>query len=107
MSGRSRSSTRIVGPDIDLAAEVILDSQGRRVDEEYVRRALDEVEEDIVRRAGRPSLTGAPRHSPHVTFRLTPELKSRAEREACERGVSVSQLARLALEQFIGSDTET
>jgi hypothetical protein len=50
MTGWPGSAMRIVGPDVDLAVEVILDSQGRRVDEEYVRRALNDVEEDITRR---------------------------------------------------------
>jgi hypothetical protein len=40
----------IVGPEIDVDSEVILDSKGRRVDQAYVDRALAEVEEDLRRR---------------------------------------------------------
>ena len=93
----------ITGPEIDLETEVVLDSKGRRVDGEYVARALADVEEDLARRAGRPSLTGRSEHSPHISFRTTPELKERAERTAQERGISVSQLAREAFERFLAS----
>lgn len=54
-------------------------------------------------RAGRPSLTGKALHSPQVTFRVTPELRARAEAEAKARGTTVSQLAREAFERFFAS----
>lgn len=44
----------IIGPEIDLDSEVILDSRGRRVDQAYLDRALAEVEEDLSRRWDRP-----------------------------------------------------
>lgn len=103
MSRKSMSSQRIVGPEIDLDSEVLVDSKGRRVDRAYVDRALAEVEEDVARRAGRPSLTGESAHSPHVSFRITPELKARAEQAAREQGTTVSNLAREALEQYLAS----
>lgn len=98
---RTRRDPRITGPDVDLDAEVILDSRGRRVDQAYADRALAEVEADVARRAGRPSLTGRSEHSPHVSFRTTPELKARAEQEARSRGVTVSALAREAFERYL------
>ena len=94
---------RISGRDVNLSTEVILDSKGRRVDKAYIARALDEVEQKITRRAGRPSLTGTSAHSPHVTFRITPDLKAQAEREARHRGITVSQLAREALESYLNA----
>lgn len=103
MSRKKASTVRIVGPEVDLDRDVILDSKGRRVDQAYVDRALTEVEEDVTRRAGRPSLTGEPAHSPHITFRTTPELKARAELAAHKRGTTVSQLAREAFERFLAS----
>ena len=103
MSRKATSSQRIVGPEIDLDSEVLVDSKGRRVDRAYAERALAEVEEDIARRAGRPSLTGKSEHSPHVSFRITPELKARAEQAAREQGTTVSNLAREALEQYLAS----
>lgn len=103
MARRSQRSTHIGGPEVDLAREAIVDSQGRRVDQEYVDRALTEVEEEVRRRAGRPSLTGTPKHSPHVTFRVTPEMKARAERVAQDQGITVSALARLAFEHYLSA----
>jgi len=38
-----------------------------------------------------------------VSFRVTPELKAKAMREAEARGVTVSQLAREAFEKFLAS----
>lgn len=52
-------------------------------------------------RKGRPSLTGAAAPSPAVGFRLTPELRRRAEKVAREEGVSVSALARKALTEYL------
>jgi hypothetical protein len=52
-------------------------------------------------RKGRPSLTGRPAASPSVGFRVTPELRAQAEDVARRRGVSVSELAREALEEFV------
>lgn len=98
-----KGTSRIVGSEIDLASEVIRDSKGRRVDQAYIDRALGEVEADVARRAGRPSLTGGSAHSPHVSFRVTPELKARAELAAKMRGTTVSQLAREAFEVQLAS----
>jgi hypothetical protein len=103
MSRSRQTSVKIVGPDIDLEKEVILDSKGRRVDQSYIEQAMQEVEEELAKRAGRPSLTGTSAHSPHVSFRIPPELKARAEEAARERGTTVSKLAREALEHFLAS----
>jgi predicted HicB family RNase H-like nuclease len=103
MNRQGQPVYKITGPEMDLEAEVILDSKGRRVDQAYVDRALADVEEDLARRAGRPSLTGKSEHSPHVSFRITPELKARAEQTAREQGTTVSQLAREAFERFLAS----
>ena len=103
MSRQRKPAYRITGPEIDLKAEVILDSKGRRVDQAYVDRALVDVEEDLGRRAGRPSLTGKSEHSPHVSFRITPELKARAEQTARDQRTTVSNLAREAFEHFLAS----
>jgi hypothetical protein len=68
-----------------------------------VDRAIDEGRgEWSFPRKGRPSLTGRSLPSPHVGFRVTPELRALAEREAAARGTTVSALARRALEDFLG-----
>jgi hypothetical protein len=103
MSRQGKPAYKITGPEIDLDSEAILDSKGRRVDQAYVDRALADVEDDLARRAGRPSLTGKSEHSPHVSFRITPELKARAEQTARDQGTTVSKLARKAFERFLAS----
>lgn len=103
MTRKRANSLCITGPDVDLEREVILDSKGQRVDQAYVDRALAEVDAYWKKQGGRPSLTGEAKHSPHVSFRVTPELKARAMREAEARGMTVSQLAREAFERFLAS----
>ena len=52
-------------------------------------------------RRGRPSLSGRASSSPHAGFRVSPELRDEAEAIARARGVTVSTLAREALEKFV------
>lgn len=56
-------------------------------------------ERDVQR--GRPSLTGEPAASPHVGFRVSPELRRHADALARQQGITLSQLARDALEQYV------
>ena len=103
MNRRRDTGVRITGTDVDLEREVILDSKGQRVDQAYVDRALAEVDAYWQKQGARPSLTGEAMHSPHVSFRVTPELKALAIREAEARGMTVSQLAREAFEKYLAS----
>lgn len=93
----------IHGPDVDLTTEVIVDSSGRRIDDAYVDEVVVLAHEHLDRRAGRPSLTGKAQRSPQVTFRVTPEMKQRAEERARNQGTTVSELARQAFERFLAS----
>lgn len=52
-------------------------------------------------RKGRPSLTGDSVSSPSVGFRVTPELRAQAESVAKRKGMSISALAREALEEYV------
>lgn len=52
-------------------------------------------------RKGRPSLTGRHKASPTVGFRVTPDLRDRAQAIADKQGLSVSALARQALEDYV------
>lgn len=103
MSRKAKDTYKITGPDIDLDAEVVLDSDGRRIDQAYVDEVVAAAHEALEQRTGRPSLTGKAVHSPQVTFRVTPELKARAEAAAREQGTTVSRLAREAFERFLAS----
>ena len=95
------SRYRITGPDIDLDTEDVHDSKGRRITEDYARRAA-EYDTEAVRR-GRRSLTGGSIHSPRVSFRVPESLRTAAEEAAAREGKSVSELAREALEQYLAS----
>ncbi len=88
--------------------EVTLKS-GTVLDDATVERIVAEVDDAVLSgrgtvsypRKGRPSLTGRAASSPHVGFRVSPELRDEAEAIARARGVTVSALAREALEQYI------
>ena len=88
-------------PDVDLAVKDVRYSQGRRVTEEYAEAAAADALVKVGR--GRPSLTGDSQASPQVTFRVTPELRAKADAEAERQGRRVSDLARDALERYLAS----
>jgi hypothetical protein len=97
MVGPDEYREYVVGPDVDLEKEIILDNKGERVTE---ARVLEMVEA-ARRQAGRPSLTGPAEHSPHVSFRVPREIVRRAEAVAAREGKSLSQLGREALVQYL------
>jgi len=90
-----------------------LASQRRALDAIYDARTVDrmvaEVDTAVLAgvgavtfpRRGRPSLSGQPAPSPTLGFRVSPELKDSAEELAQQEGVTVSELARHALEVYI------
>ena len=79
--------------------------------EERVARILEEIDKAhdegrfvrIYPQKGRPSLTGERVESPTVGFRLTPELRQRAREVAEREGLTLSALARRALEAYLAS----
>jgi predicted HicB family RNase H-like nuclease len=83
-----------IGPDVDLEREDVRLADGTRLTQEVAEAIVEEVR----RRSGRPSLSGAPARSPQIAFRVSPEVRDRAERAAADEGKTVSQLAREALE---------
>ncbi len=72
------------------------DSKGALIDHDYVESSLEDA-----RRAGRPSLTGDSAHSPQIVVRVTPDLKRAATDLAVERGVTLSELTRQALDDLV------
>ena len=83
---------------IDLG---LTDEEVDRIVEETVQAALDGKGTWYFPQRGRPSLTGKREPSPHVGFRVSPELRQRADALAHARGVSLSALARQALEEYV------
>lgn len=91
----------VLGPDIDLDEEVVLDANGERITEARAQQMAEDIMQDYYRRAGRPSLTGGRKHSPQVSFRVPEQLARRAEEAAARHGKTLSQLGREALEQYL------
>lgn len=97
-SGETREF--VVGPDVDLEGEVVLDSRGRRVTNAYADAAAADALAKVG--AGRPSLTGPGQVSPKVEFRVSPALRAKVEQRAAAEGKRVSDIAREALERYVG-----
>lgn len=92
--------------DVDLDDEEVRLRDGRRLTEELAEELAEETLAEVRRRnlvPGRKSLTGGSTHSPRVQFRVPADLREKAERRAAERGVSLSELAREALEDYLAS----
>jgi hypothetical protein len=81
--------------DIDLDVEDFQHG-GERLTEKDAEAIAERV-----LRGGRPSLSGKAQHSPQVSLRVSPETRSKLEGIAAERHVSVSQVAREAIEQYV------
>lgn len=93
---------RVLDSDVDLERDDVRDSRGRRIDADYVERAVD----DVHTRRGRRPLgddTPATGHSPRVSFRVPEQTRRRAEERARTEGRSVSEIAREALERYLAS----
>ena len=90
----------VLGPDVDLDTEVVRDSRGRRVTNAYAEAAADDALAKVG--AGRPSLTGPGLVSPKVEFRVSPALRAKVEQRAAAEGKRVSDIARAALERYVG-----
>ncbi|MFM9096647.1 MAG: CopG family transcriptional regulator [Actinomycetes bacterium] len=87
---------------IDLKKTVIRDSKGRRITDAYIEKSLKETEEYRKQlRAGRPSLTKEGITSPRVTVRLPKKLHNLAKLKAKKKGLSISDLTRIALEKYL------
>ena len=84
-----------IGPDVDLNADDVRLSDGRKLTPAVADRIIEEGK----RAAGRPSLSGEARTSPQISFRVPDELRELAEAIAASEHKTVSQLAREALEE--------
>ena len=96
MSGKEYE---FVGPDVDLDNEVALLPSGERLTSDRAEEIVEELTERRV--GGRPSLSGQRVASPAVSFRLDPDTLARVQAVAQREDLSVSQVARLALEQYL------
>lgn len=92
-------SPYLLGPDIDLDVEVVLDRAGKRITE---ARAQEIAADALVKAGlGRPSLTHPGVHSPEVKARVPAELRDRLQAEAQRQGVTTSAVIRAALTEYL------
>lgn len=104
-------SRYVVGPDStteddDLEREDVRLPDGRRLTEDLAEDLSRQGVAEARRRnliPGGKSLSGDGRHSPTVQFRLPETLRAAAEARAAAEGVSLSALAREALEHYLAS----
>lgn len=103
MPGRKQEGRYRVepGPDVDLEQEDVRDSKGARIDDEYVRRAVEDVRRHQT--AGRPSLTGPGERSPSIAVRVPEAVRAAMQARAKREGKSVSEVAREAIEAYLES----
>ncbi len=95
----------VVGPDIDLDAEDF-QYQRERLTNERAEQIAQQTLAEARRRnliPGGKSLSGGGVYSPRVQFRVPVELRTQAEQVAEDEGVSLSALARHALEDYLRS----
>lgn len=104
-------SRYVVGPGstieaVDLDREDVRLPDGRRLTNELAEKMAREGVAEARRRnliPGGKSLGGDGSHSPRVQFRLPESLRAAAEARAAAQGVSLSVLAREALEHYLAS----
>ena len=101
----------VIGPnatvsDVDLDVEVVHLSDGTRLTEAKAEQLAAEVLAEVRRRnlvPGGKSLNGDGSHSPRVQFRVPEEIREQAQSRAAAEGISLSALARRALERYLVS----
>ena len=92
--------------EIDLDVEEVHLPDGTRLTEAKAEQLAAEVLAEVRRRnlvPGGKSLNGDGSHSPRVQFRVPEEIRERAQSRAAAEGISLSALARRALERYLAS----
>jgi predicted HicB family RNase H-like nuclease len=96
-----------IGPDLDFDVEDF-QYRGKRLTNERADQIAQDTLAEARRRnliPGGKSLSGGGVHSPRVQFRVPEELRTQAERVAEDEGITLSVLARHALEDYVRSRT--
>ena len=86
-----------IGEDIDLDAEDVRMADGARLTES----GAEDLTEEILHKAGRPSLTAPGMHSPQITFRVPEGVKRFFADTAKAQGRRQSDVLRDALDEYI------
>lgn len=98
-----------IGPDYDPATgELLHDSKGNPITQEYIDQVSAEAEEgyDLESltpvKLGRPSLSRKGL-SPEIHFRVSVDVQAEVKKLADHEGRTISELARIALEEYLAS----
>lgn len=92
--------------DIDLDAEEVYDSQGRRITEQYAREAADYDPDTVIPPRGRPSLTEPGQHSPQVRFRVSASTHDQLRVLSQRQGRRISDVTREAVNEYLARHSE-
>lgn len=85
------------------SGRAITEADAERMAAEFEQADLDFTDAVYPRPRGRPSLTGRAERSPQITFRLDDDMLQRASDVAHRDGLSLSALARQALDDYLSS----
>jgi hypothetical protein len=86
----------VVGPDVDLNAEVVLLPDGTRLTNKLAAKMARDVIKQV---RGRPSLTAVAVESPQLKVRVPVKLKKAIDKEAKRRGETTSTIVREVLQE--------
>lgn len=101
-----RTSRRSEGFAKHSANKAFTTKSGAKITQQDAERLADEAEAGYdltkARRVGRPSLAGQAGKSPRLNFRVRQDVYDRSVKRAQREGKSVSEIAREALERYVG-----
>ena len=86
----------VVGPDVDLNAEVVLLPDGTRLTNKLAAKMARDAIKQV---RGRPSLTAVAVESPQLKVRVPVKLKRAIDKEAKRRGETTSTIVREVLQE--------
>jgi hypothetical protein len=89
--------------DVDLDLNPITLASGKVLDNEAAAVLGERVAARVARDRGRPSLTQPGVHSPQVSSRVNPELKSAIEDIASRDGIRPADVVRQALQEYVAA----
>jgi hypothetical protein len=87
-----------IGPDVDLEVEDVRLADGTRLTGDLAARIAEDA---IARHPGRPSVTGAPEHTPRMTLRVPERTREALEEIATAQGRRLADVGRDAFEEYI------
>jgi hypothetical protein len=98
MTRQRRITPGPIGPDIDLETEVVLLADGSRLTNDLAEQIACDA---IARHRGRPSITGASKHTPRVTLRVPERTRHALEEIASRQGRRLADVGREALDEYV------